>query len=149
MKAVIAILVCALAAVAADRDALLKEARELERKAETALDGGRRAEAFELLARAAELRAQAKAEKPAARPQARRRPGKRLDKALKAFDEAVAAGEMEKAVKLARATRKELVAWAEELAEREVAKEPNRLARRVEKLENQVRELRELVASLR
>ena len=46
--------------LAQDAEELLKEAKALDARAEALLNQGRRAEAFELLAKAADLRAQAR-----------------------------------------------------------------------------------------
>jgi len=140
-------LLLALPALAQDADELLKKAKAMDGKAEALLDQGRRAEAFELLAKAADLRAQArqaggtaapgaaekktkKAEKPAKKAKAKKKkkkvkkarapdPRQALDTAFEKFDRALKSGDMEGARAAGHEMRRHLLRWTKQLDARE------------------------------
>jgi len=150
---------------AEDGDDLLKRARELDQRAEKLLDQGRRAEAFALLARASELRAEARGERqpaPAAadkpQPQKKKRKkakaapkkdrprnvGKAANASLERLDKALEQGDMRGARAAASQTRNALARWAKDLAERErkLKAGPKGMPDRITTLENRVEKLR-------
>ncbi len=124
-------------------------ARELEIRAEKALDEGRRADALKLLAEAAELRAAGTAPVKEPRPPLAGVPGDRAaaaDLALRAVDAALAKGDVGEARKAAENMRGILASWATSLAERErkLAQERTPVERRIDELERRVTELKEI-----
>ncbi len=121
-------------------------ARELELQAEKALSEGRRADALKLLKEAAALR-NARAEAP--QPELGGAPGDRAaaaDMALGAVDTALEKGDAAAARKAALSARGILAAWATDLEarERKLAEARTPLERRVEELEQRVRELKKV-----
>lgn len=145
----------ALPVLAQGKDDLLKQARALEKRASALLDQGKRGEAFDLLARAAELRERAKiADKGKAAPKEKQPKPKpkrarlshmqQFERSLKGFDAAVQAGDMKRAREAAQRTRGVLLNWARSLEKAQ----PDRTARRVARLEKQVAELRKMIAEM-
>ena len=142
-------LLLALPALAQDADELLKKSKAMDAKAEALLDQGRRAEAFELLAKAADLRAQArqaggtaapgaaekktkkteKTEKPAKKAKAKKKkkkkkarapdPRQALDTAFEKLDRALKSGDMEGARAAGHEMRRHLLRWTKQLDARE------------------------------
>jgi hypothetical protein len=168
---------CALA-LAQDADTMLEQAAKLERAAEKLLDQGKRAEAFEALARAADLRERArrgaapeaatpapKTPEPRAKPQRERKPAKvdaskAAGRAVAGLERALATGDMDQAREAARGALAEFRRWERELAgrERKLAKQdgkadkreaPPRLLGRLEELEREVARLRRELEELR
>ena len=149
MRILWALVLLALPVLAQDAEELLKEAKALDARAEVLLNQGRRAEAFELLAKAADLRAQArklaKTEAPGAakekakeQPKAKAKKAKRkktqkkkvrkakapdprqaLDAAFEKLDQAMERGDMEGARAAAHEMRRHLLRWAKQLDSRE------------------------------
>jgi len=147
MKILWACLLLALPVLAQDADELLKKAKAMDAKAEALLDQGRRAEAFELLAKAADLRAQArkpsgtevpgaagdkteKTPKAAKRVKAKKKkkkgkkvrapdPRQALDTAFEKLDRALKGGDMEGARAAAHEMRRHLLRWTKQLDARE------------------------------
>ena len=144
-------LLLVLPALAQDSDDLLQKARNLERRAGKLLDQGKRAEAFELLAQAAELRdkvrnpadrsdkqnAKAKAGKKAGE---KAPPGKASMAALQRMQAALKGNDMNSARGAGVEAHRLLSAWAAQLSSRQ-----NRLRKRVEAIEKQIAELRKLM----
>ena len=158
---------------------LLKQARELEKRASALLDQDKRAEAFDLLARAAKLRervrlaakkgrktaapaprAKAKA-KPKAKPRPKAKRGHKprdlrpiqhhVEAAFQQMDRAMQAGDMAAFRKAANQSRALLSRWATGLQAQEkkiIARTPQAVAKRVARLERQVKELAKLLDSL-
>ena len=168
MKTLSTLLLLTLSLLAQDKNALLERARKLDAQAEKLLDQGRRAEAFQLLARAADLRAQRAGEKPrkakpdtAARKDKARKaakskkkqkagePRRGVDAAFQRLDEAMEMADMATTLKAARAVRQELERWAKQLARREKRRTAKAaggsLRERVAALERQVEELKKLL----
>ena len=158
-------LLLAVPALAQDSEALLKKAKELDAKAEALLDKGRRAEAFELLAEAADLRAQARratgaVEKPARKKKTKQKktkkkakapdPRQALDAAFKKLDQAMERGDMEGARAAAHEMRRHLLRWTKHLDAREKrlqgkGKGSKSVEARIAALEKQVKELRRIL----
>ncbi|MHC4818388.1 MAG: hypothetical protein ACYTF8_10070 [Planctomycetota bacterium] len=164
-------LLLVLPVLAQDAEELLKKAKALDAKAEVLLDQGRRVEAFELLAEAADLRAQArakakvpgtaekqprpktkKAKKKKASKKAKKAkatdPRQALDAAFQKLDQAVERGDMEGARAAAHEMRRHLLRWTKQLDAREKrlqAKGPRSVEARVAALEKQVKDLRRLL----
>jgi hypothetical protein len=171
MRALWMCLVLALPVLAQDAEELLAKAKALDAKAEVLLDQGRRAEAFELLAKAADLRAQARrASPPEARgptgkqaepkakkakkaaKQAKKRkaadPRQALDAAFSKLDQALERGDMEGARAAAHEMRRHLLRWTKQLDAREKRLRDGgsrSVEARIAALEKQVRELRRLM----
>ncbi|MHC4225441.1 MAG: hypothetical protein ACYSUN_15735, partial [Planctomycetota bacterium] len=149
-----------LPAAAQEREKLLKQAQQLERKAEALLEQGKRGEAFDMLARAADLRERAraapekKAQKKAAKKKRKAKPAGKpaVDQAFKEMDAALKEGDLTAARKAAVHLRELLGLWERQLEAREQVKalrsksDDARLLQRVEALEQQVRELRREIA---
>ncbi|MHC4971486.1 MAG: hypothetical protein ACYTG3_04075 [Planctomycetota bacterium] len=160
-------LLLAVPALAQDAEALLKKAKALDAKAEALLDQGRRAEAFELLAEAADLRAQARratgAVKEPAKPKAKKAkkkktkkkakapdPSQALDAAFRKLDQAMERGDMEGARAAAHEMRRHLLRWTKHLDAREKrlqgkGRGSKSVEARIAALEKQVKELRRLL----
>ncbi len=158
-------LLLALPALAQDAEELLKKAKALDARAEALLDQGRRAEAFELLAKAADLRAQARAATAKPDPKAKKEkkkkaakkvkgkakapdPRQALDAAFQRLDRALEGGDMEAARAAAHEVRRHLLRWTKQLDAREKRLKkgaPRSVEARVADLEKQVRELRRLL----
>jgi len=174
MRILWALLILALPVLAQDADKLLGEAKALDAKAEVLLDQGRRAEAFELLAKAADLRAQAreatraeapgeagkkakskkkKAKKKKPHGKARRAPAPAapraaLDAAFEQLDRALEKGDMEAARGAAHQMRRHLLRWTKQLDAREkrlASQGPGSVKARIAALERSVKELRKLL----
>jgi hypothetical protein len=167
MRILLALLILALPVLARDPDKLLKEAKALDVKAEALLDQGRRAEAFELLAKAADLRAQArqatraeapgetakpkkKAKKNKPEGKAKKAPDPReaLDAAFEQLDRALEKGDLEAARGAAHQVRRHLLRWTKQLDAREkrlAAQGSGSVEARIAALERQVKELRKLL----
>jgi len=163
MKILIAVALMAVAVLAQDPDDLVKRAKQLENRAAKALDAGRNVEAFELLAQAEELRRQARAATPAKPlPQAKKaapppQPPKKKKKAKRA--PAVTDPVTKAFASLDRAIEK-----GDQVAARQASKQLKKLVRkqfkapppaadkalmeRVERLEKQIAELRQLLAQI-
>ncbi|MHC4957419.1 MAG: hypothetical protein ACYTGN_03515 [Planctomycetota bacterium] len=147
-KKLLVLLMLVVPLVADDKAELLKKAAELEKQATALLNDGKRQAAFDLLAKAAELRDKArrgaaeqpkkakqdpkKAKKPAPVPDPVGKPqvtgkGKRnlksfpatVDAQLKRFDAALAKNDMAGVRKAAEATRQTLKRWNDALRKRE------------------------------
>jgi exonuclease VII small subunit len=148
--------VFALPAAAQEREKLLKQAQQLERKAEALLEQGKRGQAFDMLARAAELRERAraapekKAQKKAAKKKRKAKPAGKpaVEQAFKVMDAALKQGDLTAARKAAVRLRELLGLWERQLEAKEQVKavrskaDDARLLQRIEALERQVRELR-------
>lgn len=168
MRSLWIFLLLALPALAEDAEQLLEKARALDAKAEALLDQGRRAEAFELLAKAADLRAQARSAgqkpPPKAKPNKAKKnktpakgkgakapdPRQALDAAFRKLDQALEGGDMEAARAAAHEVRRHLLRWTKHLDAREKRLQkqaPRSVEARVAALEKQVRELRRLLDS--
>ena len=149
MRILWTLLILVLPVLAQDADEMLKKAKALDAKAEALLDQGRRAEAFELLAQAADLRAQARratgAEAPGeagkqTKPEKKRAkerkskekklkkqakkapapdPREALDAAFEKLDRALGEGDMEGARAVAQQMRRHLLRWTKQLDARE------------------------------
>lgn len=158
-------LLLALPALAQDAEELLEKAKALDARAEALLDQGRRAEAFELLAKAADLRAQARAAGTKPDPKAKKEkkkktarkvkkkakapdPRQALDAAFQRLDQALERGDMEGARAAAHEVRRHLLRWTKQLDAREKRLRkagPRSVEARVAALEKQVKELRRLL----
>ncbi len=175
LMALLFVVLPVLAVPADDVEATLKKARDLERRAGVLLDRGQRAQAFELLAQAAQLRdeartaakksrkeapAKAKDAKEGFRPKGFRnlRPKASARRAattsLKKMDAALISNDLKKSRQHAEEARKALGRWAKELAAREkrlmVGSAPKTpLLRRVEALEKQLAELQRMIRNQR
>ena len=166
-KLVMVLLFGILPVLAQGADDLLKQARDLEKKASALLDQDKRAEAFDLLARAAALRERARvAAKPAgktdakakAQPKRRAPQGKKkrnlrpiqyyVEQDFKKMEAAMKAGDMQAFWMAANKSRALLGRWADTLGRRERTKTPERILKRMEKLEKQVAELRRMLAEI-
>jgi hypothetical protein len=166
MRVLWALLILALPVLGQDADKLLREAKALDAKAEALLDQGRRAEAFELLAKAADLRAQARqATRPEAgkkakskKKKAKKRPQKKakkapapreaLDAAFEQLDRALEKGDMAAARGAAHQMRRHLLRWTKQLDAREkrlASQGSGKVEARIAALERQVKELRKLI----
>jgi len=166
MRILLALLILALPVLAQDADKLLREAKALDAKAEVLLDQGRRAEAFELLAKAADLRAQAreatpgeagkkakpkkKAKKKKPQGKAKKAPAPReaLDAAFEQLDRALQKGDLEAARGAAHQMRRHLLRWTKQLDAREkrlASQGSGSVEARIAALERQVKELRKLL----
>jgi len=156
MKWIAVLLLFAVPALAQDADKNLEQAKKLEAKAEKLLDQGKRAEAFEALAKASELRRKAqgeakpaakkpeqtdakKADKPVAKPKPSPNPKKAdpVDVAHAELDAALKAGNLEGA----RMASEHLRAAREGQKKRIAA-----LERRLHSMEQQMAEIRQLLA---
>ena len=174
MKRLVALLfvVLPVLAVLADEvEETLKKARDLERRAGVLLDRGQRAQAFELLAQAAQLRDEARAAAKKSRKEAPAKakdaPGDRKLRpyprasargaamtSLKQMDAALMNNDLKKSRQHAEEARKALGRWEKELAAREkrlmAASAPKTpLLKRVESLEKQLAELRRMIRNPR
>jgi hypothetical protein len=156
MKWIAVLLLFAVPALAQDADKSLEQAKKLEAKAEKLLDQGKRAEAFEALAKASELRRKAQGEakpaakkpdetearttdKPVAKPKPSPNPKKAdpVEAAHAQLDLALRKGDLE----AARIASERLHAAREAQAKRIVA-----LERRLRSMEQQMAEIRQLLA---
>ena len=170
LMALLLVVLPVLAVPADDVEATLKKARDLERRAGVLLDRGQRAQAFELLAQAAQLRDEARA---AAKKSRKEAPAKAKDTkegfrnlgpkasarraattSLKKMDAALMSNDLKKSRQHAEEARKALGRWAKELAAREkrlmVGSAPKTpLLRRVEALEKQLAELQRMIRNQR
>ena len=178
MKRLVALLfvVLPVLAVLADEvEETLKKARDLERRAGVLLDRGQRAQAFELLAQAAQLRDEARAAAKKSRKEAPAKakdaPGDSRPKgfrnlrprgsahhaamtSLKQMDAALMNNDLKKSRQHAEEARKALGRWEKELAAREkrlmaASARKTRLFKRVESLEKQLAELRRMIRNPR
>lgn len=130
------LLLLALPAVAQDANKMLEQAKKLEAKAEKLLDQGKRTEAFDTLARAAELREKAKSSAPAsAKP-------KRKVKKRKADPTEIAHTELDLALKAGN------VAMARKASDK-LRKARTAQARRISALEKQLRGMERQLAEIR
>ncbi|MHC4940171.1 MAG: hypothetical protein ACYTHK_14580 [Planctomycetota bacterium] len=99
MRYLALLLLFALPAVAQDAEKLIKQAKRLEARAEKLLDQGKRAEAFDALAKAAELRDKARAQGTAKpKPKEKKKAGKSV-KVRKADPAEIAHTELDMALK--------------------------------------------------
>ncbi|MHC4848800.1 MAG: hypothetical protein ACYTEG_10135 [Planctomycetota bacterium] len=113
------LLLLALPAVAQDATKLLKQAQKLEAKAEKLLDAGKRTEAFDTLARAAELRSKAKSSAPAKgkpKSQVKKRKASPAEIAHTELDRALEAGNVQMAKKASDKLRKARAAQAKRIS---------------------------------
>jgi len=174
MRALAILMLFALPALADEADRLIAQAKRLEERAEAALDKGQRPQAFELLARASDLRArarrvragedmgEAKDAPPSAKPQPPKpqppkpdmpkrmaSPRKASAAALKRLDDALAEGDAQAAARAGRELRQTLVRWSRDLDARERKLARRRagagVERRLADLERQVRDLRAML----
>ena len=145
MKWMAAVLLLALPVVAQDADKRLEQAKKLEAQAEKLLDQGKRAEAFDALARAAALREKVRAQgRTDAKPKKKKKAGKSL-KVRKAdpvevahteLDLALQAGNMEAARKASLKLRRARAAQAERIAA---------LEKQLRAMEKQLAEIRRML----
>ena len=164
MKLIAALLLILVLPLAAQgKPELLKQAAALERKAEALLDQGKRAAAFDLLARAADLREQARTGKVAKTPKAKqpqakpakqpKQPARDLPPArhsalsLKKLEATLAKGDPMAARKAGTNTLEAFRAWQRDLRAREqaLAKRHKALDGRIQALEARVAELRRMI----
>jgi len=113
------LLLLALPAVAQDANKMLEQAKKLEARAEKLLDQGKRAEAFDTLARAAELREKAKAAAPASAKPKKKLKKRKADPAQIAHTEldlALKAGNVQMARKASAKLRKARAAQAKRIS---------------------------------
>lgn len=119
MKFFAVLLLLALPAVAQDANKLLEQAKRLEAKAEKQLDQGKRAEAFDTLARAAALREKAKSAAPdsdKAKKKSRKRKADPVENAHTELDRALKAGNVQMARKASDKLRKARAAQAKRIS---------------------------------
>jgi hypothetical protein len=170
MKKLLVLLVLFVPLMADDKAELLKKAAELEKQATALLNEGKRQAAFDLLAKAAELRDRARrgdapappkkkaGAKPAPVPAKPKTSGKEkrnlksfpaaVDEQLKRFDAALMSNDMAGVRKAAGEARQTLKRWADSLRKREqrLGKGSQaKVLKRVEALEREVEELRKLL----
>ncbi len=159
MKRLVAFLLLVLpvlAVLADDVEETLKKARELERRAGVLLDQGKRGQAFDLLAQAAQLRDEARAAAKAAKPKKEKKtekqaPARRVSNtALEMMDLCLEKNDLKGARRYAEKARKALGRWAGELAAEEKRLRGKSaigkpLLKRVESLEKQLAELHRMI----
>jgi hypothetical protein len=130
------LLLLALPAVAQDANKMLEQAKKLEARAEKLLDQGKRAEAFDTLARASELREKAKAAAPASA-----KPKKKLKK-RKSGPAEIAHTELDRALKAGN------VPMAQKASDK-LRKARAAQAKRISALEKQLRRMEQQLAEIR
>ena len=140
----IAILLITVCAVAQDgqRDKQIAQAKKLEARAEKLLDQGKRAEAFEALAKAAEIRERARARKPQSKPKSKpksklkRRRADPVEIAHVELDLALKAGNVKAAMAASDRLRRARARQAAQIAA---------LEKQLRALEQQMAEIRKLL----